>query len=87
MATLNNCFPITKETGETMDKDVSQIAFLKYIPTHQQGDIIYPHVYQGRSSLADNVVDLINPNWVHWCFEPNYCYFMMRVGVQAVETL
>ena len=82
MATLNNCFPITVETGETQDEAVSQIAFLKYIPTHQQGDIIFRHIYQGRSGLADKLVDLINPNWVRWCFEPNFCYFVMRIGVR-----
>jgi hypothetical protein len=26
-ATLNNCFPVTEETGETEDQDVLQIAF------------------------------------------------------------
>jgi hypothetical protein len=55
---------------------------LKYIPTPQQGDIIFRHVYQGQSGLADKVVDLINPDWVCWCFEPNFCYSVMRVGVR-----
>jgi hypothetical protein len=59
MATLNNCFPVTEEIlGETKDKDVLQIAFLKYIPTHQQGDIIFCRVHQGQSGLADKVLDL-----------------------------
>ena len=49
MATLNNCFLLTEETGETMEEDVSPIAFLKYITTHKVGEIIFSHVYQGKS--------------------------------------
>jgi hypothetical protein len=65
-----------------MDEDVSQIAFLKYIPTHQVGETIFCHVYQGKSGLAHTLLDLINPNWVCWCFDQHFCYFVMRVGVR-----
>ncbi len=82
LATLDNCFPITEETGETEDQEVSEIAFLKYIPTHQKGNTIFRHVYQGRSGSVSDVVDLINPNWVRWCFEPNFCYYVMRIGLR-----
>jgi len=67
MATLNDCFPvITGETGETEDKLVSEIAYLKYIPTHQEGDVTICHHYQARSISPDGEETLagaINANW------------------------
>jgi hypothetical protein len=68
LSTLRSCFPITYGTSEAKDKEVAQILHFKYIPTHQQGDVIFKQVYQGQS--GDKLVDLINPNWVHWCYSP-----------------
>ena len=85
MATLENCFPVTHDTGEKHDKDVAQISHLKYIPTWQEGMFINRHVYQARSIDPEGeivVLDLINPNWVRWCFEQNYCYYVMRLGIR-----
>jgi hypothetical protein len=70
LATLNNCFPVTRETGEKKDKSVTEISHLKYIPTHNESSsTICRHVYQGRveSGCVDGVVDLLNPSWVRWC--------------------
>jgi hypothetical protein len=82
MATLNNCFPVTYETGETKDQLVSEIAYLKYIPTHQVGQVIFRHVFQGLISTNNELVDLINPNWVRYCFDLKFCYYVMRIGVR-----
>ena len=62
------------------DKEVSQISHLKFIPGHMLHGEIYKQVYQGRA--GDELVDLINPNWVRWVFDQQFCYYVMRLGVQ-----
>ncbi len=78
--TLKTCFPRTSKTGEVNDKEVSQISHLKFIPGHMLHGEIYKQVYQGRA--GDELVDLINPNWVRWVFDQQFCYYVMRLGVQ-----
>jgi hypothetical protein len=83
---LSHAYPIKKGTGEKDDKDVSEIAFIKYIPTFEIDGVIYRHVYQGRkvgvdkSGKSGEILDLLNPHWCRWVFEQNFCYYVMRVG-------
>jgi hypothetical protein len=84
LVSLNNCFPITQQTGEVKHKELSQTSHLKYIPSHQIGEVIFNHVYyQGHS--GDELVDLINPNWVRWCFAQPFCYYVILLGVQQFK--
>jgi hypothetical protein len=86
---VNNCFPITLQTGKVNGKKVSQILHLKFIPSHQLGEVIFKQVYQGHSyqgRSGDKLVDLINPNWVLWCFEQEFCYYVIHLGVQQWKT-
>jgi hypothetical protein len=79
LSCLEGCFPVTASTGEVKDKAVAEVSHLKYIPTHIEGIHQNSHVYQG---LTDGkLVDLINPNWVRWCFEQDYCMYVMRLGL------
>jgi hypothetical protein len=80
-ATLDDCFPITATTGEEKDKQVAEISHLKYIPTHMENKDVYLQVYQGRLGRDSKLVDLLNPSWVRWVFDQDYCYYVMRLGI------
>ena len=88
LATLDDAFPVTETTGETEDKQVSEISHLKYIPQHASGEPgwINRHKYQARSSSAEKQdVKDISPNWVRWVFEEHFCYVVIKQGIFDFE--